>query len=171
MEFFKGQNLLEFVERFKTDDNCKEYLANIKRNDGFKCVKCNHTGSQIRRDFSRTCNKCSHMETTTANILFHRVKFGIRKAFFICFEMSTSTKNLSASYMGVRYGITEKTARLFIHNVRATMKSSGNYPMDGEVHVDEFVVGGKEKGEVGRSYNCKKKKVVCAVQLIPRGGN
>ncbi len=33
------------------------------------------------------------------------------------------------------------------------------------IHVDEFVVGGKEKGEVGRSYGSKKKKVVCAIEL------
>lgn len=169
MEIFKGQNLLEFAERFKTDENCKEYLANIKWNQRFQCVKCNHTGSQIRKDFSRTCNRCSHTETATANTLFHKVKFGIRKAFFICFEMATSTKSLSASYMGVRYGVTEKTARLFMHKVRTAMKSSGNHPMDGQVNVDEFVVGGKEKGKVGRSYNSKKKKVVCAVQLTDKG--
>ena len=41
--------------------------------------------------------------------------------------------------------------------------------MDGQVNVDEFVVGGKEKGKVGRSYNSKKKKVVCAVQLTDKG--
>ncbi len=169
MEIFKGQNLLEFAERFKTDKDCKEYLADIKWSNGFNCVKCNHTASQIRSDFSRTCNKCSHTETTTANTLFHRVKFGVRKAFFICFEMATSTKSMSASYMGVRYGITEKTARLFMHKVRQAMKSSQNKPMDGEVHVDEFVVGGKEKGKVGRSYNSKKKKVLCAVQLTAKG--
>ena len=123
----------------------------------------------MRKDFSRTCNCCSHTETATANTLFHKVKFGIRKAFFICFEMATSTKSLSASYMGVRYGVTEKTARLFMHKVRTAMKSSENHPMDGQVNVDEFVVGGKEKGKVGRSYNSKKKKVVCAVQLTDKG--
>jgi len=83
--------------------------------------------------------------------------------------MSTTTKSLSANYMGVRYGVTEKTARLFMHKVREAMKSSENYPMDGEVHIDEFVVGGKEKGKVGRSYDSKKKKVVCAVELTDNG--
>ncbi len=39
MDIYKGQNLLEFSEHFKTDDNCKEYLANIKWRKGFKCVK------------------------------------------------------------------------------------------------------------------------------------
>jgi len=30
MDLFTGQNLLEFSDRFKTDENCKEYLANFK---------------------------------------------------------------------------------------------------------------------------------------------
>ncbi len=65
----------------------------------------------------------------------------MQKAFFICFEMSTTTKSLSASYMAVRYSVTERTARLFMHKVRE--KSSENNPMDGDVHVNEFVLGGK----------------------------
>jgi len=169
MDLFTGQNLLEFSDRFKTDENCKEYLANFKWENGFQCVKCSHAGCQIRKDFSRTCNKCSHTETASSNTLFHKVKFGLRKAFFMCFEMSTTTKSLSASYMGVRFGVTEKTARLFMHKVRKAMKSSENYPMDGTVHIDEFVIGGKEKGKVGRSYNSKKKKIVTAVELTNKG--
>lgn len=169
MELFKGQNLLEFVERFKTDLDCKEYLAGYKWSKGYKCVKCSHPASQIRSDHSRTCNKCSHTESSSANTLFHKVKFGLRKAFCICFEMSTSTKSLSAKYMAVRYGVTETTARLFMHKVREAMKSSEDHPMDGSVEVDEFVVGGKETGKVGRSYNSKKKKAVCAVEYTAEG--
>jgi len=169
MKLFQGQNLIEFAEHFTSNESCIEYLAHIKWEEGFICVKCGHKASQIRRNHSRTCNKCSHTESATANTLFHKVKFGIRKAFFICFEMSTSTKSLSASYVSERFGVTEKTARLFMHKVREAMKSSGNNPMDGEVHVDEFVIGGKEEGKIGRSYNAKKKKVVCAVQLTDEG--
>ena len=139
MEIFTGQNLLEFAERFKTDENCKEYLAKIKWEESYFCARCSNKTYQIRTDHSRTCNKCSHTESSTANTLFHKVKFGVRKAFFICFEMSTTTKSLSASYMGVRYGVTEKTARLFMHKVRQAMKSSENNPMEGNVEVDEFV--------------------------------
>jgi transposase-like protein len=169
MDIFKGQNLLEFTDWFKTDEDCKEYLALLKWEEGFRCLKCEHKKSQVRKDFSRTCNICSHQESATANTLFHKVKFGVRKAFFIIFEMSTTTKSLSASCVAVRFGITEKTARLFMHKVREAMKSSGNHPMEGTVHVDEFVVGGKEQGKVGRSYDSKKKKVVCSVQLTAEG--
>lgn len=169
MELYTGQNLIEFATRFNSDKKCLEYLAHIKWGEGFQCRKCGHTAAQTRTNYSRTCNKCSHTESATANTLFHKVKFGIQKAFFICFEMATTTKSLSANYVAERFGVTEKTARLFMHKIREAMKSSERTPMDGIVHVDEFVVGGKEEGKPGRSYDTSKKKVVCAVQLTDDG--
>ena len=136
MNIFKGQNLLEFSDRFKTDEDCKKYLSEVKWESGYACRNCGHTKFQVRKDFSRTCNICSKTESSMANTLFHKVKFGLRKAFFICFEMSTTTKSLSASYMGVRYGVSENTARLFMHKVREGMRSGQTHPMDGNVHVD-----------------------------------
>lgn len=83
--------------------------------------------------------------------------------------MATTTKSLSASQMSVRYGVCENTARLFMHKVREAMKSSENHPIDSIVHIDEFVVGGKETGKKGRSYSSKKKKSICAVELTDDG--
>ncbi len=83
--------------------------------------------------------------------------------------MATTTKSLSVSYMPERFGVTEKTARLFMHKIREAMKSTENHPIDGNVHIDEFVIGGKEEGKVGRSYQSNKKKVVCAVELTDEG--
>ena len=169
MEIFRGQNLIEFAERFKTDEDCKKYLSEIKWAEHYVCRKCGHTKSQVRKDFSRTCNICSDTESSTANTLFHKVKFGLRKSFFMCFEMSTTTKSLSATQMSIRYGVHQRTARLFMHKVREAMKSSGDFPMKGIVNVDEYVVGGYEKGKPGRSYDSTKKKAVCAVELTEKG--
>lgn len=169
MDIFKGQNLVEFSARFKTDLDCSVYLASVKWSDGYTCRKCGHDKSQIRKNQSRCCNKCGHIESPIVDTLFHRVRFGLLKAFYICFEMSNSTKSISATQMGLRVGVTEKTARLFMHKVREAMKSSENFPMDGLVHVDEFVVGGKEQDKLGRSYDSKKKKAVTAVQLTEKG--
>jgi len=108
MHIFKDQNLLEFSDRYKSDDACKEYLANIKAESSFKYLRFNHAACQTRSDFSRQCNICRRTESATADTLFHKVKFGVRKAFFICFEVLTFTKSLSANYMGVRYGVTAK---------------------------------------------------------------
>ncbi len=38
MNIFKGQNLLEVSQCFKTDLDCKKYLSEIKWNDGFNRV-------------------------------------------------------------------------------------------------------------------------------------
>jgi len=43
MEIFKGQNLIAFTERFKTEEDCKEYLSKFKWLKGFVCRKCGHT--------------------------------------------------------------------------------------------------------------------------------
>ena len=45
-----------------------------------------------------------------------------------------------------------------MHKAREAMKSSGNNSIEGIVHVAEFVIGGKEKGKVGRSYDSKKRR-------------
>lgn len=97
------------------------------------------------------------------------MKFEVRKAFFIFFEMATTTKSLSANYIAVRYGPTEKTVRLCMMKDRVAMASSGNKPMEGNVHVDEFVLGGREEGKIGISYDRKKKKALTAVQLTEEG--
>ncbi len=72
--------------------------------------------------------------------------------------MATTTKSLSASYVAERFSVTGKTGRLFMHKVREAMKSSGKHPIKDKVHIDEFVIGGKEEGKVGRSFGSKKKE-------------
>ena len=65
--------------------------------------------------------------------MFHKVKFSLRKAFFIAFEVTTTTKSLSASQMSVRYDVTDKTARLFMYKIIEAIKSIGNSPTEGMV--------------------------------------
>jgi transposase-like protein len=169
MELFKGENFMEFSERFSSDDICKQYLADIKWNNGFICKKCGCNKFTNRDDLTRTCTYCKQNESPTAHTAFHNVKFGIKKAFFITFEVVNSTKSISAKQMAIRYGISRKTAWLFMHKIRKVMKSSEKNPMDGNVQVDEFTIGGKEKGKQGRSYATKKKKIVASVELTEEG--
>jgi hypothetical protein len=102
-------------------------------------------------------------------MLFHKVKFWVRKALFIYFEVPTSTKSLRASYEAVRYGIAEKTTRLFKLKICLVVATSGNSPMDGDVHGDEWVLDGRDQGKTGLSCASKKKKAVTAVHLTQDG--
>ena len=167
---FKGENILEFTQRFPDDLSCLLYLSEIKWSGGFTCIKCGHDKYTVRKkNLAMDCNRCHHIESPTANTLFHRLRFGIRKAFMIVFEMSATTKGLSSSQLSKRYGISRQTAWAFTHRVRIAMESSGDYPMKGDVQVDEFVFGGKETMKQGRSKDSKKKKLIGAVELTEKG--
>jgi len=167
---FEGENIIEFMERFPDDYTCLQYLSEIKWSNGYICSKCGHQKHTVRKkNLARDCNRCHHIESPTANTLFHSLRFGIRKAFMIVFEMSATTKGLSSSQLAKRYGISRQTAWTFSHKVRIAMQSSGNHPMKGNVQVDEFVFGGKETLKQGRSKDSKKKKLIGAVELTEKG--
>lgn len=166
MESFKSENIVDFFNTYTTDLDCLEYLSRIKWHSDYSCVKCSHKKFTVRKaNFARDCNRCHHIESPTANTLFHRVRFGLRKAFIIVFEMSVATKSVSSSQMARRISVSRQTAWLFMHKVRIAMKSSESQPMTGQVFVDEFVYGGKEDLKQGRSKNSKKKKIVVAVEV------
>jgi len=168
---FKGENILEFIKTFLDADKCKQVIAAEKWKDGFTCKHCGHNHFvAVKKDYGRECTKCKYIESATANTLFHKVKFDLQKAFCIVFELSCTTKGISSTQAAKRYGITQKTSWYFMQKVRIAMASTAQYPLEGDVHVDEFVVGGKETGKQGRSYDTKKDKVVCAIELTEEGG-
>jgi hypothetical protein len=114
VEDFSGQSILNFIKELPDDDACKVYLANIKWQDGFNCMKCGHQKAGYRYE----CYGCKHVESSTANTLFHKVKFGLQKVFCVVFEMSTSSKSVSSIQMGKRFDIRQGTAWYFMQKVR-----------------------------------------------------
>jgi len=158
---FKGMNIIEFHDKFNSDDACKEYLSYFKWKDGFSCSKCHHTHYWLGiKPYTRVCKNCRHVESPTSNTLFHKVKFGLRKAFSIVFIMSTSSKGSSSLNMSKQLSINKDTAWLFMKKVRIAMESSYQYPMNGNIEVDDIYVGGKEAGKRGRGSENKKQLVV-----------
>jgi len=167
---FKGQNIIEFGKQFKDDKTCLAYIAEIKWAEGYKCCNCGNNKFTVRKkNLARDCNRCHHIESPTANTMFHSIRFGLQKAFMIVFQMSATTKGMSSSQIAKRCEISRTTAWTFMHKVRTAMKSRYNVPMEGKVQVYEFVYGGKETFKLGRSKDSKKKKLICAVELTDTG--
>ncbi len=88
MEKFKSESIIDFFDTYKTDKDCMLYLSKIRKSN-----------------YARDCNLYHHIESPTANTLFHRVKFGFHKAFTIVFEMSATTKSISSSQISRRLNI------------------------------------------------------------------
>lgn len=160
--------LFEFIQKFENNSSCSKFLSEQKWAKGYACRKCCFNNYiKGNTPFSRRCKQCKYDESPTAHTVFHHLKFPLLKAFHICFRLSTK-KGMSTHEITKEMGICQKTAWLFCTKARAAMKSSGNHPLCGEVHVDECVFGGKELGQKGRSLG-KKKPVLFMVEKVSKG--
>jgi transposase-like protein len=161
---FKGQNEVEFLKTFSTKENCFSYLAHHKWHNGFICPHCNCSEeANCNQMHAKRCKSCQRVISATSNTLFHKMKFGIEKAFYIVFKMSATTKSISAEQLSKTVGVNRKTALLFQQKVRLAMKSSGKYPLKGQVEVDEAFIGQQEAGAIGRGAQ-EKAQIAIAVE-------
>ena len=158
MEIFKGQNLIEFTERFKNDHDCKEYLSNIKWSEQYVCRKCSIQKVKFGKIllepaiFVAIPNQLQPIHCFISQVWFE-------KAFLYVLKCQRAQKVYPPLKRQFVLEFTKRTARLFMHKVREAMKSSEDFPMKGNVNVDEYVVGGYEQGKPGRSYDSTKKRL------------
>jgi transposase-like protein len=168
-----NQEILSLLDTCKTNLDCLKILADFKwqeDNIGYKCTKCGHTKCTIRKkNLARDCNKCHYVESPTAGSLFHKLKFGVRKAFLMIFEMGTSTHATSASQMARKIGVMRATASLFMKKVRKAMEDNDMPVITGQTQVLTFAFGYKENFRPKQGRHPNRKKVVLAVELTETG--
>lgn len=163
-------NSLRFYQHFVSEEACYEYLSGIKWEGGqYVCKKCGNTHyCKGRLPYSRRCTRCKYDESPTAGTMFDKCKFSILLAFHIAFKISTKKKGMSSEELSEEYELRQKTCWEFKWKIQQAMQSSGNYPLTGKVHVDEFFVGGAEEGVFGRGSK-NKRLVVVALEIVHEG--
>jgi hypothetical protein len=166
---FRGVNSIKFNQRFKDDNDCLEYLAEVKWQNGYKCKRCeNDKFGNGKHIHNRRCTKCRYDESPTVGTMFEKLKFSILIAFHIVFKISTKKKGMSSLELSNEFELRQMTCWSFKQKLQQVMKSSLKSPLTGLVHVDEFVIGGPEEGKKGRSKGLKK-LVVLAVEILDDG--
>ncbi len=166
---FKGINIIDFTNRFSNEDSCRKYLADLKWENGYVCKKCSHKNyCKGKKSYSRRCTKCKYDESVTVGTMFEKIKFSLVKAFHILFANSTFKKGASSYHLSRILTLRQGTCWKFRRKTTETMKSSGKFLLAGNVEVDEFVIGGPEKGMQGRSHG-KKRLVIVAVEGNKQG--
>lgn len=168
-EIFIGLNSIKFNQRFKTEEDCYSYIAAIKWEDGYVCMKCgNEKYIPGKKPFSRRCSKCKYDESPTAGTMFDKIKFPLLIAFHIVFKISTKKKGMSSLELSHEFELRQKTCWEFKWKIQQAMQSSLMYPLQGEIHVDELWIGGPEELKRGRSKGSKK-LVVLALEKLSEG--
>jgi transposase-like protein len=166
---FKSINALEFNKRFRSNENCLDYLVTIKWSKGYSCVRCQCVESyKGRTQYHKRCKKCGYDESVTANTVFHAIKMPLLKAFHMVFRLTAKKKGMSTVELGTEVGVQQMTAWLFKRKVQSIMKKDEKDKLNGDVHVDETLVGGYTPERRGRSLN-KKSAVLFAVEILEDG--
>lgn len=166
---FSGVNSIKFNRRFKNDSDCLIYLSELKWKNGYKCKRCgNDKFCRGKKPNNRRCTTCRYDESPTVGTMFEKIKFPILIAFHIVFKISTKKKGMSTLELSHEFELRQKTCWAFKLKIQKAMSSSLKYPLTGTIHVDEFIVGGEEKGKKGRSKGLKK-LIVLAVEVLENG--
>jgi hypothetical protein len=168
-DIFAGVNSIKFNQRFKTEEDCYSYIASIKWEKGYQCRKCSNDKSiSGKKPFSKRCSICKYDESPTANTMFDKIKFPLLLAFHIVFKISTKKKGMSSMELSKEFELRQMTCWGFKWKIQQAMQSSQQYPLEGEIHVDEFLIGGQEENKRGRSKG-EKRLVVLALEKLPDG--
>jgi transposase-like protein len=168
-DLFYGIDGISFGKRFKNNEDCYEYLYSIKWEKGYSCIRCG-CKAEVKgaTSFHRRCKGCGYDESVTSNTLFHNVKMPILKAFHMLFRTVTKKKGMSSIELSTEVGVQQKTAWFFKLKIKNAMIQEDKKKLEGKVQVDETLVGGYSKGNIGRSLE-QKTAVLIAVEELPDG--
>ncbi len=162
-------NLVTLLDRYNTDDRCRDALEAIRWPSGVACLRCGDTSvSEITTRHVWACGGCGYRFSVTAGTIMHRSHLPLRKWFLAIYLMCESKKGMSANQLKRSLGVQYKTAWHLCHRIREAM---GNDPCTGPtlvgiVEMDQTLVGGKAEGK-GKDWRDNKTWVAGAIE---RGG-
>ena len=141
-------NILEFQQRFATDDACRDHLFKIRWPEGPTCTKCG--GRNFYRISTRNIYecRCGQQVSLTAGTIMHGSHTPLRKWFWAIYLAARDKGGVSASQLQKELEVSYPTAWLILHKIRHGMSDrDGQYLLCGIVETDETYVGGKKKGK------------------------
>ena len=89
--------LSEFLNRFRTVENCRDYLAAQRWQDGFICPKCGHKHGCHLSNGLYQCTHCHHQTSVTAGTVLHHSHVSLSK-WFLPFILSLRTSEGSPPF-------------------------------------------------------------------------
>lgn len=156
MEEDYPRSLLEFEDRFRSEEACRAYLVQLRWPQGFQCTRCGQGQAWGLQDGRFQCRGCNAIVSVTAGTMFHRSHLPLRVWFRAIWWVTNQKSGLSALGLQRALGLgSYETAWTCLHKLRRAMVRPGREQLTGEVEVDETFIGGVEKGGGKRHVGTK----------------
>lgn len=163
--------ILEFQQRFGTEEACRAYVFASRWPEGFVCPECGgrDAGSETRRHLW-ICTACGRQTSVTAGTVMHGTRLPLRTWFWAAYLVSTFHPGISAKQLQRQLGIgCHETAWAMLHKLRGAMVAPERELLKGEVEIDEFFLGGHEDDLKGGRQHGKKALVGAAIEVRGQG--
>ena len=162
-------NMIEFEEKFSTEEACRNHLFKFKYPDGFKCPKCKFAKFWWTEKDLMHCAKCGHQTSLKKGTIMEGskkpIKLWYRAIYLVSFQkIGISAKNLQRQLGFGSY----QTAWSWLHKIRLCMRRAGREPLNSIVEVDESYYGGKFEGKRGRGSENKSVIAIGVEKKAPR---
>ncbi len=165
-------SILEFQERFATEEACREYLFASRWPDGFICPACGsvRAGVMHQRRLLWQCKDCGQQTSATAGTVMHGTRTPLRTWFWAAYLVATHHPGISAKQLQRQLALSRyETAWLILQKLRRAMVAPERELLKREVEIDEFFLGGHEEGLKGGRQRGKKALVGVAIEVRGAG--
>lgn len=145
------KTLLEFEERFNTEQACREYLLQIRWPEGFRCPRCAHTKAWWTKRGLLHCAGCGFQASVITETIFQDTKKPLRLWFRAIWHLTSQKYGANALGLQRVLGLgSYHTAWRWLHKLRRAMVRPGRDRLAGRIEVDETYIGGEKPGKRGR---------------------
>jgi transposase-like protein len=123
-------NLVNVIQEFQNDDDCRAYLEKIRWPEGVRCVRCQGKKTnrmkvtQVRRGKTYVreifeCASCLYQFSVTAGTVFHDSHLPLRTWLMVVAMMCAAKKGISANQVKRHFQINYRTAWYLCHRIRS----------------------------------------------------
>lgn len=164
--------LLEFQQRFATDEACRDHLFKIRWPSGPSCPQC--AGKDFYKITTRHIYECKNKTcryqiSLTAGTIMHGSHTPLRKWFWAIYLAAQDKRGISALALKRELSVAYQTAWTMLHKIRKAMQERDNlYQLVGTIELDETYLGGPKKGGK-RGRGTDKHLVQTALSLDSKG--
>lgn len=165
------KSIVEFQERFASEEACRAFLFESRWQEGFVCPRCSaRKAFEMRHRPLWQCAGCGLQSSVTAGTVMHATRTPLRLWFWAAYLVATHTPGISAVQLQRQLGLSRyETAWLILHKLRRAMVAPEREPLKAEVEVDETLIGGRDSERSGGRQRDGKALVAVGVEVRGRG--
>jgi len=129
----------EFVRRFSSEQDCPDYLFELRWGNGFVCPKCGHAEYRVVNRVLCTCKGCRHQASVLAGTIFQDTRKPLKSWFTAIWWITTQKYGASARGLQQILGLKSyQTAWAWLHKIRTAMVNPNRAKLSGTVEIEHL---------------------------------